>query len=860
MSSSSFRTFFLLGLAVVLSCVLCIVAAVLLVPADASNAARERELEACALNGSCVHGNVHATTVIVDAPIEAANIPWAAPPLQHVNGVPPTPGAGALTVETFTGSNILIDTLTISTTQAIVVETLIANITTFVGLTSCVRPVLPACLDISGQACAGGALMHSCLPTDATFDTLTVNGALFVHNASFSEPMNITNATALNVTHVFVSQNLTLTNATTCTSLSPAVNQGCVHLGGYSCDSAPLSASCVPSSLPFYNVNVSNALDVISGGQVQCLGPPVDPSCYAGTLFMGDTTGTWTATQVEGFQMNGVGNVATPTASAALVWAVESPPAWELKPINDTAAQPDSLMARDVNRNSSATTTYSVAASIQNGAQCVGVGRTSTVTPDRLVYYMAASAAAPPFNSKVGSGIHILKYDAVSGLTSYIGAFPAVVNINSLHVHPNGTLYAKQYGGPLFLIDMIAITATPVCNGQIISGRPAFDYYGNLWALQPGNGFLSRYDWPACNNPPTVVKIMSPVPTGRHAGSVIIGTTLYYPQPGGIYSTDILDSNTVPTILPSPSDYPISTGYDFGGQAYTLYSECIDDAVYLGLWSALGPLTGNSTLLDPLSRTRLTGGRFRVTNAGMPGTVFAAGVNTASVSYLYPWIAGASNCYAPYPVPSGGCLKGNLDMENRTITRVDGLFADHIYPTSPPTNLTLNMAGNTAVATALRLYVGSANTSLSFSTAATTTAIIGPGGGPNALQVNNLVQAARFPSALVTLTLTPGAGAGTTAPVTLTATNARGCRWQVSVTTTLAPAPNSVIFNVAISGQTAFAPGVVFSPVGQNAAQLASTQLPYVANENINGFDFMSGSGAGLVASTNYQWNFQNCV
>lgn len=842
----------LVSAAVVLALIFCVVSFVLLLADSVGNDNDRNALSQCALNGSCVGGNVTASTVVVDTSIVAANIQWTDPPVQRVNGVTPDAGAGGeIHLQTWPGSNILIGPgVDIRLTQAIVVASLDVEHTVFGSSTSCVRPLSTGCLDISSQSCtAQMPLIGSCMPNNATFDTLHVRHAIIVVLGNETElPANAT----LNTTHLFVTDNATVTGVITCQS-GVLVDNGCVALGEYNC-STPLDANCIPTSIPFYDVTVTHTLNT---NETQCLGPPLDASCYSTLALGGDVNGTWLNAQVQALQ----GTALDLSTGLAAPSALSMESGWRPKLIDALGAQPDSLMLRDANQNSSAATTYSEAASIQSAAlnQCVGIG-TPPAEAERHVFYFLTTSEHGATTAYFGSPDTLWSYNALTDITTYIGLVTGLVAADSeleyysLAMHPNGTLYTHGYpSSQMYQVDKTTAVLTPVCYGVILSSLTwAIDAYGTVFQYH-SNGQLLAIDLTTCTS--TLVKTVSPLTTGAAA---IIGSTMYVTGDNGVgYYFDIRAST--PTTVYSFNGAP---GYTLNAHAVAggLYTQCINEAQLLGGF-IVSAAVGNTTAIDPLSGN-IVPGQFKWTNNGAPGTVFGqcSPVMTAAKKCYYPWGQITSNCFTPYQDVAGTCLQhGDLNLEHHDIRKVDGLFVSELYASTEPeitvqTNVSIHMLANA-------LVFGDTNTTLATSTAATTTLVIDTtsGGGANLLQINNYVQASRFQSPLGSITLTAGAGAGTTTPATLTATNGRGCRWQVSVTTTAAPAANSVIFHVALAGQTEFAPGVVFSPVVQAAVQLAANQMPYVANENVTGFDFMSGS-TGLAASTNYRWNFQNCI
>lgn len=163
------------------------------------------------------------------------------------------------------GQNILIPGGDIvSTTEAVVFTTLTNTESIRFGTTtSCVKPLASNCYNISGQSCVNGPLLSSCMPPLLVFETIIVEN-LFIINVT---NVPIGNQTLLNVNYLFVS-NETLSGTFT----GGRISNQCINLGGYAC-SSPLGSSCVPSSLPFLDLN---STDKLSANRVVCLGGPVN--------------------------------------------------------------------------------------------------------------------------------------------------------------------------------------------------------------------------------------------------------------------------------------------------------------------------------------------------------------------------------------------------------------------------------------------------------------------------------------------------------------------------------------------------------------------------------------------------------
>lgn len=165
------------------------------------------------------------------------------------------------------------DTLTLSLNPAQSFAMLAVSGSTLLGTTtSCTQPLLPSCYDISNQGCTT-PLLSSCIPNDLTLHNLMVYNLTLVNATTLNVPIG--NQTALYVDELFVN-NEQLSGSLRCTNAG-AVDNSCLNLGGYSCPiGVPLAESCIPASMVFYNLSVTNNLDL---NQVQCLGGLLPSSC-----------------------------------------------------------------------------------------------------------------------------------------------------------------------------------------------------------------------------------------------------------------------------------------------------------------------------------------------------------------------------------------------------------------------------------------------------------------------------------------------------------------------------------------------------------------------------------------------------
>jgi hypothetical protein len=185
---------------------------------------------------------------------------------------------GSITINTGNGLNggqavILGSSMTLAVNQALSLTSLNVDQSTMLGnQTSCTKPLLPSCYDISNQACTV-PLQASCMPLDQTIRNAFVTN-LYVSN--YSSITSAVNGTNLYVP-TLISNTISLQSGSMTCSNNASISQGCLNLGGYSCPFGnPLADSCFPASMIFSGMSVTNTLSV---NNVQCLGGYLSSSC-----------------------------------------------------------------------------------------------------------------------------------------------------------------------------------------------------------------------------------------------------------------------------------------------------------------------------------------------------------------------------------------------------------------------------------------------------------------------------------------------------------------------------------------------------------------------------------------------------
>jgi len=179
---------------------------------------------------------------------QAPNTVWAGPP---------SGGAAAPTFRALVSTDI---------PSALSLSMLGISGTTLLGTnTTCIAPLLPSCYDISNQACLGGALSANCIPSSLHLHNLLVDNLVVINGS---------------VSTTFVNSSIfgdVTVNGTLSCSGNGTISNGCLNLGGYTCPvGVPLADSCIPASLSFLNMDVTNNLTV---NAVTCAGGALADTC-----------------------------------------------------------------------------------------------------------------------------------------------------------------------------------------------------------------------------------------------------------------------------------------------------------------------------------------------------------------------------------------------------------------------------------------------------------------------------------------------------------------------------------------------------------------------------------------------------
>jgi hypothetical protein len=809
---------------------------------------------ACLESGSCLGGNPVFDVVYSVEPIAAPNIPTG-PIVETIDLVTGSPEAGNIDFVTPIGSNLLIiaDGPRINMTAAIVVNTLTVTETTQFGInTSCVRPLDASCYNISGQSCsANNALGQSCLQLNASIANVTVDGTFHCLNCANASSLNTTQNltyTDLTLSMLYVTQSAQLHNNWTCSG--PGIADNCFDLSQTTCPNGPWAASCIPSSLIWYNLDV---IDTLRVNNTQCLGPPIPRSCFSNTVVTGQVNGSYaTGTLVVSFRGTPI-NAGPPLATPSAL--VVQSGTWIDYPVVASVAQPNSLVARDPGANSTFNVVTATASLIKGPAngQCLGLGRPKSVFGDSLDYYILASASTASGFSYFTPINKVLRYNVATDTTTLLGTVNNTAS-NGFYMHPNGALYVLD-AGKLCLIDTMTFSCYVVCPTVSDVFLPFGFHLSGIFYYITSASALRAFDLATCTL--STIKVVNITMTNQMlVRPCIIGDTGYWTDGTAgnrkIYSVD-LRASTSTTVITRQYVYPLGQYVSATG----LFPACINGTVFLGLFHVSTSSQKVTILLDSVSGNLISGVNFFFTDLG-PGDIFGNGIGT-NPTYYYPSFSGVSRCFVAAPQVAGSCSTGNLTLVGNDIRDVQTLYVEEIYPNTHGIltfGANVNLQSPTNALASGVIYLGPHSTwpSLSYSE--------GGGGGlslSTSLEVNNIVHARSFVSTgPVSLLALAGAGTGALAIVLGSSSN---CRMRISLTTGFAPAAAQPILQVNYSLiALPLVPGVVFSPANQNAwSNAKSTRAPYIDNETTASFTLYAGSAA-LVGCSPCIWNFQACM
>lgn len=754
------------------------------------------------------------------------------------------------------GSNIIVTLIpggvSIATTDAISVTNFAVSGATVLGSnTTCTMPLMPSCYDISGQSCTS-PLLSNCISPDLILNNLLVHNLTLINATTLNVPIG--NQTAIYTDYLFV--NNTIQSGPFTCSGSGSISNACLALGGYNCPlGLPLADSCIPASLPFYDVAVTNQLSV---NQVVCLGGPLNTSCI--TPLGGDVTGSLGSnviSKIQGTALSAAapssGNVLTyngtywialaPSGGGSLAGdvtgAIGSNTISKLQNVSVAATTPVSrdvllfngsywipspstnlnvpstLVSRDSNGNSS----FSVVStnSIQSNSptsQCMGLGPT-TVINNPIIYVAKAN---PQFSLPT-----LFTFNTNTGSVTTIGTL-AVFLYKGFAMAPSGILYGVADPNTLYSFNpaTAATLSTNTFTPPINVYGLAFHSNGDLYMLDKNVQSVMKYNF-TDNTVSTFAA--SAYPVGNYPRLTIIGDWIYI----------FLNQPVNKIYIPNPT-----INYVFGNYYTSLafyepvwpFAFCNGGAIHLGLGIQHSSTSNDITFLNKDNANAYD--LFPLPTSLSNGN----GVLQGTTSY----------CFQTTTVPTS-CSTGSIDMAYNAINRteaiyVDNIFGNTLYPTSTRV-ITIQNNANFASSTATLGFNN--DTFLSRSSAG--------------ILSTTLITAKHFiPTNAAIPTAAAGTGAGTGPTITVTAAST-DCKMQITVLTGSSPTASGTIitvtYNSAFTGTVV--KGVLFSFANGNAAALSGTTQVFISSETLTTFVFTAGSAA-LAATTTYIWNFQACT
>lgn len=420
-------TFFLTVAAVILG----IVALAVLLPRQNGLDGTLRNIQQCSLDGSCLGGIVHLESLTVEGNITAPNIPnntciesinaIQSPNIDFVAGdnIVVTTDAGSNSILLATTKDILNITM-----LAITQDTLLGNYTT------CDSPLLPSCLDISGQMCMS-PLDSSCWPTNATFDTLYVNNLILGNDTLAVQTCDIGLSISVDT---LTTTNILLNGTFSCTNVNAGIGLECLNLASYSCPMGmPLGDSCIPANLSFFDLSVTNQLNA---NLVTCTNT-IDSNCVP--PLAGDVTGPFGANTVTSLQNIPI-TTGTPSLDAILYYNGVQWSGTDI--VYSVPLVGDSVVARDVDGNITVGVMNAQVLQPPFGStQCVGLG-----APGATVGACAKADLSLDFHDILN--VNAMYVDNLYGIGAF--SFPNIAMHANLNLLNNSLLFNNDLGTSLF--------------------------------------------------------------------------------------------------------------------------------------------------------------------------------------------------------------------------------------------------------------------------------------------------------------------------------------------------------------------------------------------------------------------------
>ncbi len=783
----------------------------------------------CTQDGSCLGGNATFFNVTAEVFTCTGNdLECYGERIKTINLIGPS--LPSLNFDMLSGQNIMIDPLlhgvSVRTTDAVSVMQFSVSGATMLGMnTSCMKPLLPSCYDISGQQCST-PLGNNCFPSIATFDTLIANNLILLNGTTI--PVAEINTTNLAI-NTLVAQDIILTDSMTCSN-SSIVAQSCLNLGGYSCPfGEPLADSCFPANMTFYDAAITHE---ISLNLVQCLGPPMPLGCFP--FLSGDVTGTLNGTYISALQ--GVPVSTSPTPFAHDVLSVNNVGQWTNWPSNPLNV-PDAFVRRDGSGNASVNvmTTYSLQ-SINSG-QCVGVGRQQ---PKTDLAYITQPVYLFDRDSYYGVNDTVYVFDLNTG-TRVLPALGNIISFNDYTFGLDGHLWALNAARNqlhVFSTFPSSMSSTLVCS---ITGTTRATLLG--FASDGRAIVIDAFPYPLSSlyliDLNTCVKTLITINVPAFSLFTAYRDTVY------ILSADSTTPTTnlwaIDNVLSLSGTQRFIGSTRARSQVNTLYGPpdqffpvCYKGAMRLFVTGGSGPVF--TALLDPYAEGNV-----------MP----AVGLNTDTLNYAGWFYMAPSNPFECeiLPQPASTCLDGAVEANGHELRNVSVAYVTEIRGNSFRKGLG-NGSANVTIPDRLVL--------LEDITFGNDTTLSRPQKGRIQTGGDFVARGHFVGEPYVAPTVAAGAGAGTSPTLSMTA-NSNDCKMQVSLTTGTATPNNAILFTVTYGKpfQYNITKGVVFAPANANA--VGAPVYVDGATESLTSFVFRVTSPS-LAISTAYIWNFQACV
>ncbi len=498
--------------------------------------------------------------------------------------------------------------------------------------TTCVSPLLPSCYDISNQACMAGPLAANCVPNDLHLTSLIVDNLIVVNGTISVDYVNSSFFGSVSV------------NGTLSCSGNGTVSNGCLNLGGYSCPmGVPLADSCIPASLVFYDLAVTNTLTVNS---VTCSGGAISDSCIPDRVKTINGIAP-TASPLLNFNIMGTSDqvIITPGSSTITLSTPQnigttSTPTFASETLSATTNQLRLGTTNTVTLSSTAPAASRIYTIHDAGAAAnfvLDTGGALTITN---------AASTTQVLTATGTGTASWQPPATSGtVTSVALALPvSVFTISGSPVTSVGTLtgsFTTQSANTIWAGPTTGVAATPTFRLHVLADLP-----------QLTNGQLYIGSTSASVVAATLTGTTNQVIVTNGAASITLST----PQNIGTASTPTFASETLSAVtnqltLGTTNTVTISSTAPSSSRTYTIHDAGAAANFVLDTGGAL-TISGTATTGQILTATGTNGASWQAPKAdGFTSTATAAGTTTlTSASTMQQYFTGSTTQTVVLPV------------------------------------------------------------------------------------------------------------------------------------------------------------------------------------------------------------------